>query len=305
MRSSGYASPNTRSPTASSTPLQGPNLFPHDPWEEYATVWQRRRRQPREKDDPEGPRRNNPRELPPYEELLWLAPKLQAYEPDSDVAIMGEVEFTEDRRKRILAGVDTTACSASCSTRPWRSALRPVWERDAEGDGQLHPVAHAWQRTGAGWIHGSHRYLHVSEVDLSLLGQSVAVDRYRELRARPARGMLGGLRLSAEQAAMLPRSMLETIGPAGGVVRRPLSGGGLEVAPFCNCCWRYHFPTRAEWRTPRWPLPSPQSEEFWRSYGEPLMAIIDAAGQLGWIMQVIKAQTPKYATQPSRGSAAG
>ena len=152
--------------------------------------------------------------------------------------------------------------------------------------------------TGAGWIHGSHRDLDVSEADLSLLGQSVAVDRYRELRARPARGMLGGLRPSAEQAAMLPRSTLETIGPAGGVVRRPLSGGGLEVAPL-DRCWRYHFPTRAEWRTPRWPLPSPQSEEFWRSYGEPLTAIIDAARQLGWIMQVIKAQTPKYATQPS------
>ena len=63
---------------------------------------------------------------------------------------------------------------------------------------------------------------------------------------------------------------------------------------------RGHFPTRPEWQTPHWPLPSPHSEEFWRSYGEPLAFVVDAAAQLSWILLAFQMHSPEH-VRPTAG----
>ena len=275
-------------------PAADARLIPsYDPWDEYVTVWQRRQRPPRKRDAPTGPKRNNSRQPPPYQELLKLAKKLpQAYEPKTGVPLMGEVEPTPGQRKQILAWCRRDGLLGLLQHETLAICLAPVWERD-EGEEHLHAVAHAWQRSGAGWTRDRLRYLHVIEWDTSLLGKPVPAARHGELRRardhRPSRGP----QLTAEQAASMPKSLIAMIDPAGGLIRRPLSGTGLEVVPL-NGCWRDHFPTRPEWQTPRWPLPSPHSVQFWHSYGEPLSAIVDAAHQLRWIMETIAIETPKY-----------
>lgn len=275
-------------------PAAGARLMSlYDPWDEYITVWQRRQRPPRKRDDPAGAKRNNPRRLPPYEELLTLAKGLpHPYEPENGVPLMGEVEPTPDQRKRILAWCRHNGLLGLLHHETLEICLAPVWERD-EGEEHLHAVAHVWRRSGARWVHGRLRYLHVHEKDTSILGEPVPPTRYGELHRVRTQGSRRGPQLTAEQAASMPKSLLETIDPAGGLIRRPLWGGGLEVAPL-NGCWRDYFVARPEWQTPHWPQPSPHSEQFWRSYGEPLNAIVGAAEQLRWIMDVFAAQTPEH-----------
>ncbi|HET6497056.1 MAG TPA: hypothetical protein VFH61_17030 [Thermoleophilia bacterium] len=274
-------------------PVPGEKLEPYDPWDEYVAIWQRRQRQPRNKDDPSGSKRRTPRLVPAYQKLLQLAPKLQTYESDNRLPIQGEVHLTPGQRRRILDWCQEYGLLGLLHHETLEVCLAPVWEQGEQCETQVHAVAHAWQRSGAGWVHHRHRYLHVTEADTLRIGQQVPVTSYGDLRAPRAAEASRGLRLSAEQIASMPKSMLETVGPAGGLIRQPLGSDGLEVAPL-EGCWRGHFPTRPEWQTPRWPMPSPHSEEFWRSYGEPLAAIVDAAAQLRWILDVIAAHLPKH-----------
>jgi hypothetical protein len=279
-------------------PASDAHLELYDPWEEYVTTWQRRQRPPREKDDPAGPKRNNLRRLPPYHEWLLLASQLQTRDPESGMPLIGKVELTSDRRKRILAWCRHNGLLGLLHHETLEIWLPPVWELD-EGNEQLGLIAvvHGWQRFGAGWAHTRRYYSSVRELNLSLRDTPVPFPRHGELRASPVTGFKRGLIRASFKSAPTPKSLGETLGPGGGLILRPLGVGGLEVAPL-NRLRRYCLPYRQAGKEPSWPPPSPHDEEFWRSYGEPVSAIVSAAKYLSWIMETVATNSPKY-TRPT------
>jgi hypothetical protein len=277
-------------------PTEGARLELYDPWEEYVAVWQRRQRLPRKKGDPAGPKRNNPRAMPPYQELLWLAARLQAHDSESGVPVIGKVDLTPDLRKRVLAWCRHNGLLGLLHHETLEIWLAPIWER-AEGSSLLSAVAHGWQRSGGGWVHASRNYAYVNELDTTLCGAPVSPARYEELRASPATESKRGSLWSLPKLAHVPPSMAEKIGPIGGVVIRRLGVSGLEVAPLGHLR-RYFFQIEPESHKPKWPMPNPRDEGFWRSYAEPVHSVVQAAEQLSWIMKALATHSTEY-VQPT------
>jgi hypothetical protein len=266
----------------------------YDPWEEYVTVWQRRQRSSRKKDDHAGSKRNNPRKLPAYQELLCLAsPRLEG-DPKTGPAHSGEMGVTPGSRQRVLAWCRRNGLLGLLHQEILEIWLPPVWEADEyDQRGRLIAVVNGWQRAGAGWVHTRRYYTDVEDLGRSLCGAPVPRARHAELHASRVEALRSdpiGLYIEAP----MPKSIGETIAPSGGLVLRSQWGDGLEVAPL-HRLGHYRIPNQQAGEEPSWPLPNPHDEEFWRSYREPLSEIAFATRRLGWIMETVATNSPKYA----------
>ena len=199
---------------------------------------------------------------------------------DHDAPTPGATELTPSQCQRLLAWCRRHGLLGLLHHETLEVCFPPEWEAAGEGvPGRSR--AHSWRRLGAGWSHDSVIYGAPGANDAMPL---------ELLYGPPPRAP----RPSGEQLAGKPRSMLETTGAAGGVVRRG-SEGDLEIVSLPGA-WRDYFPNRQEWQTPRWPLPDPNSEEFWREYGEPVEAILEAAARLSGVLRVMAMHSYRHAS---------
>lgn len=111
--------------------------------------------------------------------------------------------------------------------------------------------------------------------------------RWREVRPwaeLPPSGRSRGLRAPAELLAGLPRDVWREALPMGGFVLRELGTGAVSCAPL-DAYWRLHFDPDGPLGKPVWPVPSPDSMEFMRAYGEPVPMIMYAARELDFAVR--------------------
>ena len=97
-------------------------------------------------------------------------------------------------------------------------------------------------------------------------------------------GRSRGLRAPAEYLAGLPRDVWRDALPTGGFVLRELGTGTVSCAPL-EAYWKLHFDPDGPLGKPVWPVPSPDSIEFMRAYGEPVPMIMYAARELDFAVR--------------------
>jgi len=102
------------------------------------------------------------------------------------------------------------------------------------------------------------------------------------------RGQPRGPRLPEEYVAALPREVWRDALPTGGFIVRELASGAISQAPL-RSEWKLYFAPDGPLAEPTWPIPSPTSLEFWRSYGEPVAMMMFAAQELAFAIEHLNA----------------
>lgn len=100
-----------------------------------------------------------------------------------------------------------------------------------------------------------------------------------ERRATARTGPVRGHRLPDALVAAMPKDVWRDALPAGGFLLRDLPTGAISTTPL-DSQWRLYFDERGPLGKAVWPIPSPDSVEFWRSYGEPVAMIVFVANEL-------------------------
>lgn len=189
---------------------------------------------------------------PPYQALVDLWHGVRARDVDgsySDLDLRQEKRLLEWCRRHGLLGL-------------WHHevllALFPDAQQRSEG-GRLR----GYERASWGW----------REV-------KVHAERANALR-RPK-----GPRLPEGLLAAMPREVWRSALPSGGFVLRRLGSEAISHAPL-DATWKLYFDRNGPLGEPAWPVPSPMSPEFWRSYGEPVAMIMFAAQELEFAIEYI------------------
>jgi hypothetical protein len=88
-----------------------------------------------------------------------------------------------------------------------------------------------------------------------------------------------GVRLPDEVIARWPRDVWRSTLPSGGFVLRELGTGAVSTVPL-DPVWELHFDPQGSLAKPVWPVPPPDSPDFWQAYGEPVATMMFAAREL-------------------------
>ena len=169
---------------------------------------------------------------------------------------------------------------------------RARWEHGDRGT----PVAivRGYRRTGFGWR------ATAREIEGVVPPKDIAEGE--ELSAEVVRAGVPAVTstLPIWMVMRMGNGLAESVAPFGDLVvlRRALRAEGDFVVQRMSGDWIDYFDPDAPLRYPSWPLPAPDSEDFWRQYSEPLTDFLVNAWTLGHALGVLERQNPDHKPLP-------
>lgn len=258
----------------------------YDPWKQYRSAMLRPRRKAAGDEKPARGRRPSGRDVeePFYQPLLSLVTRL-ARADDGEAP----TSLTPDLESELLAWCARFGLLGVLPHMVQAVVFPPRWE-NIPGRVRLQAVSRGYERGSSGW-HEREGLLGLTTADSALDGALVEASRLARLK--PGSGLSQSVRVALgggpPHHGKWPASALARLLKGGGVLLRSLHDASLEFADLNDPAWAGHFSLPAGNAGSRWPFPGFGDEAFWRIYGEPLPAFIDAAQILVKALEMLAA----------------
>ena len=192
----------------------------------------------------------------PYDSLVTLFRSLKVKPGVGDRRFL----LTPEDEARVLAWCENHGLLGILPTRTQMISLHPRWERGDKGDpgvspDLLYPVQRGFVLTSVGWVPQRRR---------------------ARWRSEP---VTSSNRTGPKEGDLAPLDGLASEWPRPGILIRPLDHPTWRMEPFSES-WTRYFRPREGIKTEEIAWPSPVSEEFCKSYSEPLDDFLTGAAML-------------------------